>query len=211
MQFSVIRTRCATRFRDTAFSIVTDAEWKDYVNARYRKVQAASPYWPFEESALTSLTAFAAGDRKKPLPTNVVRVTAVWDSTHGTPLVPLEGRSDFLHLYPSQTETGPPQHYRIHDGNLYLYPLPDTAVTIQIEAFQDLTDLTSDADLPTFPAQFHDILVEGALADAYLDDGAQDQFKQHDDRFSGILNDMLQDQLQPKQERYYQIVDTWGD
>src|SRR5207344_2974807 len=115
--------------------------------------------------ASTALTRAVA------LPTDATRVLSVHDHTNYVKLEPLEGVAEHLRLWVTQTEDGVPVCYRIRNGNLLLYPLPTGVYTYYVEYLSRPADLSADGDLPAFPSQYHDILVEGALADAYLDDG----------------------------------------
>lgn len=208
--FLQIRQRCAARFSDGSNDIVLDATWKDYVNGRYRNVQAAHPYWPFMESRSTSIS-IAAGVRSANLTTDGWRVSAVWSSTDGMPLTPLEGRAAYRTLFPLGDSEAPgiPAFYRLKANALEVYPLPQVSTTFQVDLWLPAANLTADGDLPIFPSQYHDILVSGALSDAYLDDGNYKAHDVHEGRYKELLGAMMFDLLGPRNERNYEIVDDW--
>lgn len=208
MQFSAIRTRCAVRFADASFAIITDATWKDYVNARYRAVSADSPYWPFLAQRSTSVSV-TSETRSTILPTDAFRVQNVWDSTDKVKLEPLEGTAEHWRFWPDNTEDGVPVNYRVRNNSLEVYPLPLVTTTFIVEYAAPPSALSADADLPAFPSQYHDILVEGALADAYADDGNLKQYELHESRFQMLLARMRADLLETQTERYYQITDNF--
>lgn len=206
MQFSAIRTYCATRFRDTGNVIVTDVQWKDYVNTAYGDANMRVPYAPWNEvSATVSVTA---ATRTGALPTNVFKVLAVYDATDQIPLVPLEGRTQVFSEYPSQDETGQPMHYRLLGGNILLYPIPTATTSLTVEYLKLPADLSADADVPAFPEAYHDILVSGAVALAYRDDGNLPMAQAYEKEAKEMIAAMIQDAMQPRQDRFYEIVDT---
>jgi hypothetical protein len=206
MQFSAIRTYCATRFRDTGNVIVTDAQWKDYVNTAYGDTLMRMPYAPWNEASTT--VTIAASTRSGSLPTNVFKVLAVYDATNGFPMVPLEGRAQVFNEYPQQTEVGQAMHYRIFGGSLYVYPLPQSSTSYTVEYLVMPADLSADGDVPAFPEVWHDILVSGAVALAYRDDGNIAMAQEYEKEAAAMMAALIQDAMQPRQDRYYEIVDT---
>ncbi len=208
MQFSVIRTRCAKRFIDSSNAIISDADWKDYVNARYRRVQQSSSEWPWKTVRSNALT-INAGVRYATLPTDTFRVTEVLDYTNANVLRPLDGSTSSGYIDPGETATGSPTWYQVVGNHLEVYPLPDANITLHVRVITASADLSADADLPIFPSEYADILVEGALADAYYDDGQPLAGKQHEDQFVAILANMKTDLLGSQQEMYPQPVDVW--
>ncbi len=207
MQFSAIRTRCAVRFSDATNALITDTVWKDYVNAVNRRVMAEENLFPNRE--LTTTLTSVASQRYLTLPTDSTRITSLHDDTNYVKLEPIEGLAEHLRLYVTQTETGVPVSYRIREGKIDLYPLPTGVYTYTVEYLGKPGDLSADADLPAFPAQYHDILVEGALADAYADDGNAGQYTIHNDRFKELFQAMRLDLLGERTERYYEPTDNF--
>lgn len=205
--FLALRTRCSVRFSDAAFALVTDATWKDHVNTAYRRVQSAEALWPWRELTSTTLTVVAA-TRSIALPIDAWRVLSVYNSTDTIKLWPFEGTVEQLRQW-DQTETGTPIQYRILNDLLQVYPIPTGSTVLTVEYLGRAADLSGDSDLPVFPSQYHDILVEGALADAYADDGNTSQYTLHDGRFKELLAEMRQDLLSDRQERSSEIVDNW--
>lgn len=66
---------------------------------------------------------------------------------------------------------GDPEVYAIQsmDGDsitIVVDPVPATALTISADGLQSASTLTT-TDVPQFPASFHDVLVDGAIADEY--------------------------------------------
>lgn len=208
MQFSVIRTRCATRFRDASFDIVTDAQWKDYVNDAYADVQGATPFWPWLATSDVALTVLANA-RTTALPVNVYRITALLNDTDDIRMRPFEGTSEHYAQYPTDADAGPPTQYRVLGTTLYVYPKPTVTTALRVEYTKSAAELSADGDLPAFPAEFHRILVEGALANAYEDDANVQMAQMYDANFAAGLEGLKTAMLQPQQERYPEIVDDF--
>lgn len=204
--FLAIRTYAALRFRDPTNVIVQDTDWKSYVNSVYGNVLIKMPYAPWNEGSSTVVVT--AGSRSVTLPTDVWRVSAVYDQTDQFPMVALEGRQQVFQEYPQQTEVGQPMHYRIFDNKLEVYPLPQVDTTFLIEYFVQPADMVGDGDIPVFPSQYHDMLVVGAVAMAYRDDGNTQQAQVYDAEYNDMLKALMIEAGQPRQDRYYEIVDT---
>lgn len=209
MQFSAIRTRCAARFRDTGFAIVTDNQWKDYVNDALADVQAATPFWPWFEA--TSSVTVSANSHTAALPTNVVRVSSVLNDTDDIRMRPYEGASEHVADDPADTWTGPPTYYRVYGTTLYVYPKPTASTSVKLEYTVSSSELSSDSDLPPFPAEFHRILVVGALAKAYEDDANAPMAQVYDANFTALLEGLKVSMLAARQERYPGIVDDFWE
>lgn len=209
MDLTALQTRCKTRFRDTNCEIYVNADWTDYLNDAYRDTVARTRLWPFLEAS--SVLTFAAGARTHALPTDVFTLNAVYNVTDETPLVPMEGRTEKYKVWPEQTETGPPLQYNLIGTTLEIFPLPEQQTCIKIEYIGGPTMLSSGSDVPVFPSQYHHMLVEGALARAYEDDGNLNQSQVHATRFSGLLEELVQHLLAERNDRWPEIVDNyWG-
>src|SRR5579871_959 len=169
MQFSAIRTQAAFRFRDVSFQVVTDSNWKDYVNDAYQMALSATQFFPWNETS--SLLTVPANTRGVSLPTDVWHVQAAWDHDNQFPLVALEGRQQVYMEYPQQTEVGQAMHYHVFNNQFNVYPMPQIDTEYKLEYSQRPADMVNDADVPVFPPQYHRMLVDGAVALAYTDDG----------------------------------------
>lgn len=208
MDAATLTTRCATRFRDPNNNIVTAVQWLEYVNETYADVIGASPHWPFLENSANETLTVNAGSRSVALPPGVSRVTAVRNATDDVVMTPVDGRTTHMHAFPEQTETGVPQFYRVYGQDLEVYPLPEANTALQVEYPAAPALLTTGE--PVFAEQYHHILVEGALALAYTDDGAPEQSAAHSGRFDTILFRMKNDYLGAgRHDSLPTIVDTW--
>lgn len=204
-QFSDLRTYAALRFRDTNNTVVTDAGWKLYVNTAYGDVLQALPFFPWNEFA-TTLT-YSASTRSQSLPTDAWQVLSVFNATDIWPMVELEGREQYLNLYPLQTEIGSPIHYRIFNNAIQIYPLPQGSTALTVEYAAMPADMVNDADVPIIPTQWHDLLVIGAIAKAYRDDGNDEQASAYETEFQSMLGTLKVNLSQPRNPRYYEMTD----
>lgn len=204
--FLQLRDRAALRYGDPHKLTILDVVWKDYINSRYRRVQAESPLWPFLRGRQTM--SFTAGSRSVALTTNVFRVTAVYNVTDDVILAPMDGHTQYRREYPTDIESGVPQVYRVRGGSLDVFPLPTQTTSIMVDYFVSAVDLAADGDVPVFPAAYHDMLISGALADVYTDDGTR-QGETHQADYERQLSNMKLDLLDTPHERYVEIVDNW--
>ncbi len=210
MQFSAIRTYAAARFRDTNNIVVLDTgpgpNWKDYVNDTYNDALSRCTYFPWSEAS--TVVQVPANTRGVALPTDVWQVEAAWDQDNQFPLVALEGRQQVYNEYPQQTEVGQAMHYRVWSNQFEVYPMPQTTTNYKLEYILRPPELVNDTDVPVFPVQYHRMLADGATALAYVDDGNLQQAQVYQTRYEARVEKMLEDIMQPRQDRYYEIVDT---
>lgn len=209
MNLTTLQARCALRFQDPGFKIVDNPGWLGYLNDAYRDVINASPWWPFLEVLHDQSLVFTAGTRTMPLPATVLRVASVYNLTAQFKCSSIEGHTQHILRYPDQTETGPIQRYRIIGSDMQVWPLPDTTTTLTIDYWSAPADLAAGGDVPAFPAQWHNALVEGALARAYIDDGALSQAAAYQTRFDLTVLRMVRDLHSGQQDRNPEIVDDW--
>lgn len=207
--FVNLRAQCATRFRDAANAVVTDLVWKDYVNQAYQEVNADTPLWPWLETSEQTVTV-AANTRGIALPTDIVQVNWAYDSTDDYRLRPQEGRGDPWHVALRST-TGLPLAYRLRAGNIELFPTPTASTTVILEGVLMPAKLVNDGDTPVWPSNFHELLIPGALALAFLDDGNAEFHDKQDARFRRQIAAMKAAILAFRTETNVPIRDTLWD
>jgi hypothetical protein len=203
--------RCKTRFGDASGDIVSSADWLAYINEAYDEANRHSPFWPFEETADTSVT-IAAGANSASLETEQAgswRVISVLNTTDDYTLAPAAGApfSD----YPTESaDPGSPEVYRLFGNTLQVYPYTDHAIVLRIEVFKPPTALLDNSSsAPVWPPEFHSVLIEGALAMAYRDDGNDTFADKHYEKFLAGISKMEEALLSGmRAESYPQIIDT---
>lgn len=208
--FADLKTRCATRFRDSSNEIVSATEWGEYLNEAYRDVQQSHPEWPWMDQQTTSLT-ISASTRSAALPADVFRTSVVYNSTDDLLMMPIDGgHRQAFKLYPEQTETGTPEQYVIEGTYLFIYPMATVTTTFEVHYYGPRADMTG-TDEPAFPEQYHRILIDGAMARAYEDDGNGGQAQVAWEHFAAGIDRMKTDLLNAHYDRYQQIIDDWWD
>jgi hypothetical protein len=60
--------------------------------------------------------------------------------------------------YKDTTETGTPANYSLQKGQIYLYPIPDAALTMNLEYYGYLDDLSADADTNSLVSDYPEAL-----------------------------------------------------
>lgn len=209
MNLTDMQARCSFRYRDTGNNLVTNTEWTNYLNDTYMDVAAADPNWPFLEGQTTSL-ALATGTGTISLPTNVWRVTSVYNATDKWPLAPLHGRSEYRHWFPDPTaHLGSPTYYRLRGNTLEVFPYPDRATTLHADTLGPPALLAAGSDVPVFPEPYHRVLVLGALSKAYEDDLQERWAVHYQTRYERLLQEMRAGLLSPRTEAYARINDTF--
>lgn len=207
MNLSTLISRAMVRFQDPDGHTFGEGEWRAYVNDAYADVLAARFDWPFMETRRTSVAA-AAGASAVALPDDVWHVGAVFNATDGFALTPLHGRAEARRDFPSSDAAGAPTFYRIIGAQLELYPTPERATTLEIDAFAPPAELAAGTDEPAFPRQHHRILVDGALAYAHDDDGKPQAGQLHRGRFEQGIRRLEMDLYAPRHEGYVPLLDT---
>jgi hypothetical protein len=206
MLTSAIRDRAEARFGDSNNQVYTAQEWLDYINGRYYAIWAAHQDWPFKQAHAT--VTVLANTRGISLGTGVWRVQSVVDTTNDNVLIPISRWQQINEMAPNDEDSGLPECYQVYGSTIELWPKPDRDAAIKIDAMIGVTALAA-GDTPVFPEQYHEALIEGALADAYLDDGNYEQFQAHEARYQAFLAGMMADLLGAREEGYTQIIDTW--
>ena len=100
-----------------------------------------------------------------------------------------------LAFNPANTWTGAPEVYAIKNvlasGVTFRWaPIPDGVYALVINGILPGTDMVADADVPGFPADFHDSLIYGALSDEYdhMDQG--DMSMKQEQKYQKRLGDL---------------------
>lgn len=209
MDLATLRDRAEARFRDPSNRIVSTAEWASYLNEAYRDVVIANPYWPFLEQKNEAFI-YTAEAAQVNLPADVWKVRSVFNVTDELPLVQLDGSTSHIDAYPFADEFfDTPTHYRIYGRTIEIYPRPAVNTTLRIDFAGTVAELSLTTDEPVFAEHWHHILIEGALARAYEDDGNYTAADRQWDKFGAMIESMKDDLLSTRGERYPTIADTW--
>lgn len=209
MDFSTLKTRCATRFRDPGNAIVDATGWGNYLNDALADVESASERWPWRESRATNVT-LSAGTSTAAIPGSGWHVFSVLDATHDYALKPIYKWTTPDQMFPTEgDDTGDPIYYRAFGQNIEVFPVPSSTVTLHVTHIKAPTELVNAGDVPPFGSEFHRIVLHGALASAYLDDGNTDQYQVHAAIFAGLLAQMKATYLRNRTEGFVVLGDDW--
>jgi len=208
--FANLKLRCASRFRDTLNVIYTADEWGEYLNEVYSLTMTQDPGLTYMENL--SAVNFAAGDALATLPADTYQVNNAWNVTDGYALRPITNRAEFLEFYQPDAPSGSlgtPEFYRLVANSIELYPAPAVATEVRLEYIARQIALVSSGDSPIFPTQFHGLLVEGALARAYADDGNPEEAARHEQQFRQQLSELVTFLQRVKAGQNFEIPDSF--
>lgn len=145
---------------------------KDWTNEVYLEICNAG-FWRFLETESTFETVIGQEAYSTSADCSVNRIINIRETS--TPAV--LKRVDFKtidKLYPATTAMsgGNPNSYYFVGNQIYLYPVPDRAVTIKYRYYKTVTDMKEPDDVPEIPEQWKWVLVNGVLvrANQYLQD-----------------------------------------
>lgn len=161
-----IVTKVQQRVRDTGYS---STEIKNYINDAQNDVfneyrlpfmQATQPY---TLAAGTSDITNGSG-----LPTNYVQALDLTLTSAGyEEVIPYVDVSEIDQLYPDPDDTavnpaGVPAKWYFYADTIKVYPVPASAYTVSLRYYKNPTLVSSDADVPSLPSEFEELLVLGA-------------------------------------------------
>lgn len=185
--------------RARGFDFLPPSRIDAWINKRYRRV-ANLEAWPFMEGS-TTLTAPAS------VP-DLRAVLSVMDQTSNQPL----GFEDYRTIRdrdPNLQATGNPTSWYIFENQLHVYPLSGN--TLSLYYLKRVAPLLSDDDEPLIPEDYHyDILVEGAVADAYRDSDNAEMAALCEAEYGAAIEDMRNDLLVPNFDGPSDIAVTFG-
>lgn len=203
-----LQTETALRLRDTGLVVFTAPYLNNALNAGYEFIMGASPFWPFLEAMANGASQVVpANGNVITLPTDVWRILSINNDTDKYALTEITGRKQFLALYPDPTaQTGTPKHYRVFGNQVQVFPYASAATQLRVEYYV-AANLAADSDVPVFPSEWHNLLVEYAMFVAYTDDGNLQQAAAHQATFQARLAHMKASLLGPRGDSYPQIND----
>jgi len=174
-----IQTELARETNKNASTLdaTTKARFLAAINRQYRRLASL----PGLQHLRDTTTTFASvnGTAEYQL-ASVAKVNRIFDTANRRLLQPMS-MAQYRQLSPdSSTEKGTPTFWiwESYSGSstptfdLYLWQTPSAALTYTADITSVLTALSADGDIPILPADFHDLLFLGSLADEYrhLDD-----------------------------------------
>lgn len=171
--------RCEQRFGDTGNAIVTETEWLSYVNAAYRAFIRISK-WPNLIQETTAV--IAANGRSVALPSVALQGGVISVLVNGNPLERQPADLPIRNIRHWQDRPTVPIYYDLRGSRVVVLPAWAAGGTLTL-AYLTAPTAIGLATTPVIPETYHDALVAGALAQAYLDDGNQELAARYDAEF----------------------------
>lgn len=165
MTFLQLQNRVMDRLNLTSAEARTRI--KAELNDRYREVQSSVNLARTRRGVLTYNTTSGSANVTV---SGVSKLLNVYDPTHLKRPLDETTLDAIRDLDASGVTTGPPRLYaqQIHRADeivLLLWPKPTSASALKSDALIAGTDMAADDDEPSFPEDFHDVLVHGVMAD----------------------------------------------
>lgn len=185
-----LRTALQTR----GYATDTATAQSELLNSVYRRI-IGMRRWPWLEVANNTALSTVAGTVSVDIDAVVsdflhldaVRLTFGTDYLEPEYIRPQEYR-ELAHSYRDQ---GAPRYWTRIDDDLYFWPTPDKAYTINLDYTKDPPDLTADGDSPIFDDTYHDVLVWGAIAELTFRERDPDGYSMANAQYGQRLNDMM--------------------
>lgn len=89
---------------------------------------------------------------------------------------------------------GEPAGYYIKGARIYLSPIPDGVYTVRVWYYRDAPTLTSSSDEPIIPSEFHDLIVDFAIARAKQKDD-DPAYQTYDERYEKGKREMVEQRM----------------
>lgn len=141
-----------------------------------------------------------------PWPTNSARIRFVWDTTRQVRLLPVSLREMDNSGLPG---TGPPQYYALEGSNFHIWPTPDGIYNLETRFWLMPQPLVNDADVPVFPADYHNLLVRYTTAECYKSEDDFGTAAQWEADFEKDLARFMADQKFPDSETPDVVKSFW--
>ena len=137
--------------------VLSDALMTDFVNSALRRL-SNKRHWHWDQSTTTFSTV--AGTATLSLPSDFKRGLSMRNLSNGYELKPVAPR-DAVRW--SDT-SGEPVFWTIDAGTLYVYPVPESVYSLELEYQAQITELSSDTDEPSVPDYAIDwIIIQAAI------------------------------------------------
>jgi hypothetical protein len=142
---------------------------KTFLNDRLREVQSSLGL-AATRRGLTTVATTAANSFSTI--TSIAKVIGIVDTTDLKRPLREVTVHEIRQKDPASEVTGLPEDYAIFKHladsvQVLWYPQPDAVYTLSVDALLAGTELSANSDEPTFPEDFHDLLVHAAEADAW--------------------------------------------
>ena len=179
----------------TTLDTTVKARFLASINRHYRRLASLPGLQHLRDTVTTFPTVINQAEYQI---ASVAKIKRIWDAANRRLLQPMS-MAQYRQISPEAitANTGLPLFWiwESYCGSLtpkfdlFLYPTPDSVITMSADVTSVLTALSADADVPILPVDFHDLLFLGALEDEYrhLDDSrvsiAKSQYSEREKQF----------------------------
>jgi hypothetical protein len=186
------------------FDYLASTRINSYLNRSLASISSEAS-WPWLETSLTGVAPLAIS-----IPTGAVDVRAVQscvDTTTKTVLAPIDRRT-LVDLHPDLTVTGTPVYwYREGVDYLSVYPANTTDVlNVRVVIYEP--SLTVDATSPLLPVRHHNVWIDRAVYEAYVDSDNFDAAAILKNKVDNEVVEMRRAYMQPNLDQPYSISST---
>jgi hypothetical protein len=159
------------------------SQYTTYIQSQLNIGQAyVAAQTDFRELFSSDTITCAAADAEYTLPTDFMRVySLLYVPTSGQPASLTEVSQADLDL--NDPSSGTPTHYTVQNGEVRLWPTPDSAYTLRLRYYAKPATLVSGGDTPEIPGTYHHLLVTYALWHCYERENDYNSAMYHKGRF----------------------------
>lgn len=205
MALSDIRTRIANNINRTDVPDTAGGLIDTWINDAQRRICRAHNFTFMESEADTTLVV---SQRNYALPTGAgsdlrfkaeisLEIISAGDDRYRLKRIfkqDAEKRYEFI----STTQTGIPRRYAIQKGQIYLYPLPNTALTMNLEYYGFLDDLSDDTDTNDLIGNYPEVVEALATSFGYRYIFEEERADYWETKATALVNEMIKEDYNNK-------------
>lgn len=211
MNFGQIKTKIETRIARTETTLINQIG--GWVNERQRMICDYKNFW-FLKVLRNSTLEEDEQDYLYPADASTIykddAILYLLNTTDNTQkILPMISFEEALKLY-KPNETNKPEHWVANKSSFRLYPIPDDDYNISFLYYQFLQDLVSAGDTNVLTNEMPNILIEGALAEAfsYLQELGDAQY--HERKYEALLKNLIIRDTDRKLPEEIQLVPSYN-
>jgi hypothetical protein len=162
MNLGTMRTEVMAR----GYDFLSSTRVNQFLNWSYKEICRYMP-WPFLETSATGASPLTI--------TDLGSVLSVVGSLSDVPLQAVD-RRQVLISDDDLNDTGTPEIFWLENNTLNVWPGSSTD-TVTVQYIKSPPDLSADSDVPVIPADYHELIVDGAVLRAQKDNDNYDSYQ----------------------------------
>jgi hypothetical protein len=162
MNLGTMRTEVMAR----GYDYLSSTRVNQFLNWSYKEICRYMP-WPFLETSATGASPLTI--------TDLGSVLSVVGSLSDVPLQAVD-RRQVLISDDDLNDTGTPEIFWLEGNVLNVWPGSSTD-TVTVQYIKSPADLAADSDTPVIPADYHELIVDGAVLRAQKDNDNYDSYQ----------------------------------